>query len=404
MRSLILTIFVGACLAFSARAVAAGTSQIGGVAYAAFDAFCARNHLGGLVKLSGNTASSHPQAVPAFSPLGSPAGLGGLQKEDYFRVSGASGELVFRVESRQFFFNGARHWLSFPLRRTEAGELRISQVDESQLLEVLLNGRGAVKGRKFEGVVIDAGHGGSNRGAVGRNGVAEKTATLATANELKRLLQADGVSVVMTRSGDRYLGLGARSSIANRHKNHLFVSIHYNMGRSTSHGVETYALTPQGAASVESAGRRSSRDDTRYPGNRTGPESLLLASMVQRELCKHHSPEGDRGVKWARFKVLRDTEMPAILVEAGFLSHAVDAPLIATESYRNKIAAAIARGIKSFTATMADGPPPVAGTQIAAAVPAERATTLADAQSHEKPTAESMRRTPAHAVGRTLNP
>lgn len=373
--------------------------RINGVPYVDFDALCERNHLGGLVKLGGTVTSSHPQAVPAFSALGSPAGFGALQKEDYFRVSGAAGELIFRVGSRQFFFNGARHWLSFPLHRTDAGELRLSRIDESDLLEVLLNGRRAVKGRKFEGVVIDAGHGGSNRGAIGRNGVAEKTVTLATANELKRLLQADGISVVMTRGGDRYLDLGSRGTIANRHKNHLFVSIHYNMGRSTSHGVETYALTPKGAASVESAGRRSSRDDTAYPGNRHGPESLLLASMVQRELCKHHSPEGDRGVKWARFKVLRDTEMPAILVEAGFLSHAADAPLIATEDYRDKVAAAIARGIKSFTATMADEPPPVAGTQIAAAPPRPDAA-LGDPQPHERPSAEAMLRAPAHTVGR----
>lgn len=396
------TFAVAAAFSLPAGAGAAASARIGGVPYVAFDAFCARNGLGGLIALSGTMTSSHPQAVPAFSPLASPGGFGGLKKEDYFQLSGPAGNLIFRVESRQFFFNGARHWLSFPLRKTEGGELMVSRVDEAELLDVLLKGRRAVKGRKFEGVVIDPGHGGSNRGALGRNGVAEKTVTLATANELKRLLDAEGIPVVMTRTSDRYIDLDSRSRLANRHKNHLFVSIHYNMGRSTSHGIETYALTPQGAASTGSDGKPSSRNDIRYPGNDYGAESLLLANMVQRELCKHHSPAGDRGVKWARFEVLRGTQMPAILVEGGFLSHSVDAPLIATEGYRNKVAAATARGIRAFMAMLADEPAATTDIQIAAA-PAPGATTPPAPQPHEKPSAESQLRTPPSAGGRTLD-
>ncbi|MCC6352895.1 MAG: N-acetylmuramoyl-L-alanine amidase [Verrucomicrobiae bacterium] len=378
-------------------------TQIGGVEYVGFDAVCQRHALGGLEKLSGRTTSGHPQEVPVFSPVGFSGGAVALERDDYFRLAGPAGRLVFRVDSRQFFFNDARHWLSFPLRKAEEGGLVISRIDAEALLDVLLRGRGAVAGRKFEGVVIDAGHGGSNRGAVGRNGVAEKTATLATARELKRMLEAAGVSVAMTRASDRYVDLDARGHFANRYKNHLFVSIHYNMGRSTSHGVETYALTPQGAASTGADGKPSRRDQVRYPGNEFGAESLLLADMVQRELCEHHSPEGDRGVKWARFEVLRDTRMPAILVEAGFLSHPVDAALIATEGYRTKVAAAVARGVSKFMGMMGAEPGAPAGAQLAATPPVPGGTMIPNPQPHEIPSAESMTRTPTHATGKTLN-
>lgn len=397
---------MAAALVAAMPAMAAGAdmaARIGGVDYVRFDGFCARNNLGGMERLSGKMTSGHPQAVPAFSPVDSSGGLGALQSEDYFRLTGPSGNLVFRVDSRQFFFNDGRHWLSFPLRLGEGGNLMISQIDGTALLEVLLGGRRAVKGRKFEGVVIDAGHGGHNRGAVGRNGVAEKSATLGTSNELKRILEAEGIDVAMTRAGDRFVELDARSRIANKYKNRLFVSIHYNMGRSTSHGVETYALTPQGAASTGSDGNFSKRDTVRYPGNDFGPESLLLADMVQRELCAHHSPEGDRGVKWARFEVLRKTEMPAILVEAGFLSHPIDADLIADESYRKKVAAAVARGVMKFMAMMAAEPGTPTDVQLAGAAPSRGGAMIPDAQPHEKPSAESAHRAPAHATGRALD-
>lgn len=390
---------MGAALATAMLSIPAGAgaeekaARIGGVDYVGFDAFCSRHDLGGLEKLSGKTTSGHPQEVPVFSPVASSGGLDALQGEDYFRLTGPSGNLVFRVNSQQFFFNDTRHWLSFPLRRTEGCGLMISQVDEAALLDVLLQGRRAVKGRKFDGVVIDAGHGGNNRGAVGRNGVSEKAVTLGTAKELKRILEAEGVDVAMTRAGDRFVDLGARSRFANDCKNRLFVSIHFNMGRSTSHGVETYALTPQGAASTGSDGKFSARDKIRYPGNNFGPESLLLADMVQRELCAHHSPAGDRGVKWARFEVLRDTEMPAILVEAGFLSHPVDAALIAEESYRQKVAAAVARGVMKFIATMAAEPGAPIEVRLAGTAPAREGGTISDPQPHETPSAESMTRT-----------
>jgi len=384
-----------AMLSGSARAEDAGKqARVSGVDYIGFDEFCARNDLGGLEKLSGKTTSSHPQEVPVFSTVGSSGGLDALQSKDYFRVTGPSGNLVFQVDSLQFFFNDARHWLSFPLRRVEGNGLMLSQVDGVALLEVLLKGRRAVKGRKFEGVVIDAGHGGYNRGAVGRNGIAEKTATLGTAKELKRILEAQGVDVAMTRASDRFVGLSARSCIANKYKNRLFVSIHYNMGRTTSHGVETYALTPQGAASTGSDGKFSRGDKRRCPGNDFDPESLLLANMVQQELCKHHSPEGDRGVKWARFEVLRDTEMPAILVEAGFLSHPTDSALIAEESYREKVANAVARGVTKFMAMMAAEPGATTDFRLAGTTPARERGTISDPQPHETPSAESMARTP----------
>jgi len=373
-------------------------ARLGGVDYVSFDAFCARNGLADLRPVSSRLPSDHPQEVPVFTavdPLGAQ-----VKVEDYFQVSAPGAKFVFRMGSQQFFFNGTRHWLSFPLRKTDGGSVMISKVDTTELVEVLLKGRQAVKSQRFEGVVIDAGHGGHNRGAVGKNGITEKATTLSTAMELKKILEAEGIKVVMTRASDRFIELPGRSSIANNYKNHLFVSIHFNMGRPSSHGVETYAMTPQGAASMDAEGKPSAKDGTRQPGHDFGAESLLLADMVQRELCTLHSPRGDRGVKFARFAVLRSTRMPSILVEGGFLSNAVDAALIAEEGYRKKLAGSVARGVLKFMDMMATDPAPSGDTKLADADPVVEGPAM-DGQPHELPSAELSNRTPAQ--GKVLN-
>lgn len=384
-------------LTWGGAAPAADTARLGGVDYVSFESFCARNGLADFRKVSGTTTSSHPQAIPVFKAM-DPAG--GSTVDDYFQVSAPGAKFVFRVGNCQFYFNGTRHWLSFPLKKTEGGSLMISRVDGDNLVEVLLKGRAAVEGRRFEGVIIDAGHGGHNRGAVGKNGVTEKATTLSTAMELKQILEAEGVKVVMTRSSDKFIELGERSAIANNYDNHLFVSIHFNMGKSTSHGVETYAMTPQGAASMDAEGKVSKRDGARHPGNEHGAESLLLADMVHREMCTLHPPSGDRGVKWARFAVLRTTRMPSILVEGGFLSNPQEVAQIGDEGYRKKLAGSVARGVLRFMDVMATKDEPSGDIRLVEAAPDVEAPIM-DGQPHEIPSAESSTRTPPH--GKVLN-
>lgn len=168
----------------------------------------------------------------------------------------------------------------------------------------------------FSNVVVDAGHGGIDKGARARDGSAEKNYTLDTAKRLKKSLQGRGFNVVMTRSGDYFVPLPTRAAISNRQWNSVFVSVHYNDSpRSAPYGTETYYFSPR---------------------------SYSLAAHIQQELAKvTHS----RGVKRARFHVLRNNSKPAVLVELGFLSSPEELRRIRSGSYRSRLADAIARGV-----------------------------------------------------------
>ncbi|MGB0564112.1 MAG: N-acetylmuramoyl-L-alanine amidase [Spirulinaceae cyanobacterium] len=167
--------------------------------------------------------------------------------------------------------------------------------------------------------MIDPGHGGRDPGAIGIGGLREKDVVLPISLEVARLLSEQGVSVMMTRSDDRYVTLQGRAVMSNRARANLFVSIHANaisMSRPDVNGVETYYFN---------SGRR-------------------LAEAVQRQILNEISI-GNRGVKRARFYVLRHTSAPSILVEVGFVTGAQDAPRLADPAFRDQMARAIANGI-----------------------------------------------------------
>lgn len=180
----------------------------------------------------------------------------------------------------------------------------------------------------FSTVVIDAGHGGHNLGqAVG--GVYEKWMALDTALRLEKYLRARGVKTVMTRRSDVFLGLEERAAIANRYsKDSIFVSVHFNGARNTNaQGLETFYY------------------------NRSGFE---LAARVHRR--KVAALKGvDRGVKFARYHVIKNTKQAGILVEGGFLTHAGERKKIATGPYRQAMAEAIGQGILDYQAALKKG-------------------------------------------------
>ena len=168
-------------------------------------------------------------------------------------------------------------------------------------------------------VVIDAGHGGHDRGGIPGQRVAEKDMTLDVALRLSNVLSASGYRVVMTRSTDVFVPLGGRVAIANSYRNAVFVCIHFNAtGRSGASGIETYFY---------------SRD------------SLPLASAI------HHyvtggAPSANRGVRRRGYYVLRKTSIPAVLVECGFLTNPTEAAYAQSASYRQKLAEEIAAGVR----------------------------------------------------------
>ena len=171
-------------------------------------------------------------------------------------------------------------------------------------------------------VMIDPGHGGRDPGAIGLGNVYEKNVILPISQEVARILQQQGVRVSMTRSDDRFISLQGRAQMANRSGADLFVSIHANAmprNRSDVNGLETYYY---------SSGRR-------------------LAATIHRSILQNVNI-GDRGVKRARFYVLRRTSMPAVLVEVGFLTGVVDSVNLRDPNYRSQMAQAIANGILQY--------------------------------------------------------
>ena len=167
-------------------------------------------------------------------------------------------------------------------------------------------------------VVIDAGHGGYDRGGIPGQRVSEKDMTLDVARRLKSVLAASGYRVVMTRDSDVFVPLGTRCAIANSYRNAIFVSVHFNSAtRRGASGIETYFY---------------SRD------------SLSLASAIHHYVAGG-APSDNRGVRRRGYYVLRRTNMPAVLVECGFLTNPTEAAYAQNASYRQKLAEAIAAGV-----------------------------------------------------------
>ncbi|MDB9313134.1 N-acetylmuramoyl-L-alanine amidase [Spirulina sp. CS-785/01] len=172
-------------------------------------------------------------------------------------------------------------------------------------------------------VVIDPGHGGKDPGAIGIGGLQEKNVVLPISLQVSRLLEQQGVRVMMTRDRDYFVSLAGRTQMANGARANVFVSIHANaisMSRPDVNGVETYYYSSQGRVLAQ-----------------TIHNSIMRSIRI-----------GNRGVKHGRFYVLRNSAMPASLVEVGFVTGRADAPRLADPNFRSQMAEAIARGILEY--------------------------------------------------------
>jgi len=219
-------------------------------------------------------------------------------------------------------------------------------------------------GLKVKRVVVDAGHGGHDTGAIGKNGTREKDVSLAIAQKLTAKLEALGLEVVMTRDDDTYVKLEDRTRIANREKGDLFISIHCNAAPSPKlHGIETYTLNTSSnryairLAARENATTERGVGDLQYiladlaTKANTG-ESTRLAERVQQTLVRNLSASYKNvkglGHKEALFFVLLGARMPAVLVETSFLSNEEEEQRLADEGYRQSIADSIAEAVQGF--------------------------------------------------------
>lgn len=179
-------------------------------------------------------------------------------------------------------------------------------------------------------IVLDGGHGGTDKGTVGKTPYCEeKRLCLLTARLVRQYLEQLGYHVVMTRTTDHFIPLPKRVEIASQAKANLFVSVHYNSCRSPEvQGVEVFFYD-------------SKEDKVRTAASKKLADSVL--GKVLRRTGAH-----SRGVKKGNFYVIRETDMPAIIVEGGFISNAQERALLKSRDYQERIARGIADGVHAY--------------------------------------------------------
>ena len=244
-----------------------------------------------------------------------------------------------------------------PARAAKAREIRSTVLGSGTSLAAQL-------GLKVRRVVVDAGHGGRDSGAIGPRGVREKDLALAVSRRVAARLKFLGFEVVMTRKSDVFVSLDERTRIANDAHADLFVSIHCNAARRRKlEGVETWTLNVSSdryaarLAAFENAEADRTVSDLRLiladlATKANASDARDLAQSVQsslvRTLRSRVGPVRDHGVKQALFYVLLGTRMPSILVETGFISNPAEEARLKTARFQQGTAEAIARGVKDY--------------------------------------------------------
>jgi N-acetylmuramoyl-L-alanine amidase len=264
--------------------------------------------------------------------------------------------LEFVSGSREAIINGARSWLCFPVIEHD-GKSLVSRTDLAKTIEPLVRPHRVPDVGKVQTVILDPGHGGHDKGQVSRYG-AEKDFALDVARKLRPILQAKGLRVIMTREGDYFVPLEVRAKIANAARNSIFVSIHFNATNDDPNatGFEIFSFTPRGAPST-SDGTATASSVNVQPGSSVDAQSLALSACIYHSVLGHLR-EYDRGIKRARFAVLRLTKVPAVLIEGGFLTERGESKLISNKDWRAKLAGAIGIGIENYRALPVKKQPP----------------------------------------------
>ncbi len=258
------------------------------------------------------------------------------------------------VDGQECFMNGMKFVFSHPVME-QGGKAYVSRVDLSKLIDPVLRPNFIKNAGSFQTVILDAGHGGKDPGAINSLGT-EASYNLILAEKTRMLLARKGFKVVMTRESDRYLTLQERVNIANSVRDSaIFISIHFNAGGRHARGIETFTLSPPG---VSHYGRGLIASDlSARAGNQQDSANIALATAVHGSLLKRLGHVTfDRGVKRARFTVLSGVRHPAILMEGGFMSHPYEARLIKDEKYQNALANGLVDAILKYRHAVGRGP------------------------------------------------
>ena len=332
-----------------------------GVPYVSYNTLIERYNLSARYdEVAGRLVLFKDDHMSVFTISGRAAIIDGLISRSDYPVSTISGEVFIPIDMVNDFTS------SFDRRTAVVPEPKI-EVEEVKTTFTL--------GDKIDFIVIDAGHGGRDPGAVSKSGVREKDITLSIGNlvaaELRKQLK--DTEIILTRRNDTFIELERRTNTANsrlrKNSNGIFVSIHINASLSDKiSGIETYFLSqnPSNEEARQTAARENNavrfessqaRDrhqnsidyiEARMMTTQIQRESELLANLVQKSLIKNLNGFKDRGVKKADFFVLRGALMPAVLVEVGYITNAEDLARITQRSYQDRAAKAISEGIINF--------------------------------------------------------
>jgi N-acetylmuramoyl-L-alanine amidase len=253
--------------------------------------------------------------------------------------------LEFTTDSKRMSINGVSILLSESVRRGAAP--MVAALDFTTAIQPVLFPPKGSPGSRVRHICIDPGHGGKDPGnREGRE--QEKKYTLLLAQELGAQLRQAGYTVSYTRSGDTFIDLPDRPAIARRRGADLLISLHFNSAPYTSSqigGVEVFCMTPQKASSTNARG--AGGNSGAYSGNNQNARNMALAYQIQKAVVRATQLE-DRGVKRARFQILREATMPTVLVEAGFMSNPAEARKIYSAAWRKQLAQSIVSGVASY--------------------------------------------------------
>lgn len=272
-----------------------------------------------------------------------------IPTEQSTKLSNQRLELIFENHRKECLINKKKVYLGFPII-LHHNKLWISQKDCDYTLSPLLTPQRFRPVPKLHHIVIDPGHGGKDRGTENKAlQLVEKNLTLDVALRLEKILKQEGFKVTLTRHNDHFVDLYDRSKKANQLKADLFISIHFNavaLNTQKVSGTETYILPPSQQPSSD-RNDLLPQDNQIYPGNHLNTWNMLLGYYIQSSLLKNLHTE-DRGLKKARFAVLKDLQCPGVLVESGFLTHPEEGKKISTHAYRQSIAESIAQGVLHY--------------------------------------------------------
>ena len=256
-----------------------------------------------------------------------------------------------------------------PKRSVAADDSIASILDSSSDRQVALHVPQEKHDEGIHLIVVDAGHGGKDPGAIGPHKTYEKNVALAIAKSLaKQLRQKMKVKVLLTRSDDRFLPLHERTEYANQVGADLFISLHANASpNGKAYGIETYFLNLSKNSQAAEVAARENGTTLQEVGNLDAilfdlmanakiNESSRLAAEVQQSviagLRSHYSHIKDHGVKQGPFHVLLGATMPSVLIETGFISNPREEKRLTSANYQKRIAAAVVKGVMNYSETV----------------------------------------------------